>query len=373
MRKLTVLLLTLAAVSVAQAQAPRNSKVDIPLRNWAVTFQPAAAENAVSGRFVATTNALPSAPTTFIALPPCRLVDTRDPAGPFGAPKFGPTVNLQRTFNVPAGFNTTHGLNGNCGTIPAAAAYSLSFTIVDYSGRGAVRTFPTGGTPKTAVMNLGAAGGNPIGNAVIAAADASGNIDVQLTNPVPADPGQTNLVIDINGYFIENATPDATPNTLVLRDVNGSFSANQITATKVLGAVYQDLAEWVPTNSELRAGMVVVLDPADGRRVVPSAHAYDTAVAGVVSENPGIVLGTGGPEKSQIATTGRVRVLVDADAAPIRVGDLLVTSSTPGVAMRSTPITMNGQAMHRPGTIIGKAMEPLASGRGEIMILLSLQ
>jgi hypothetical protein len=29
--------------------------------------------------------------------------------------------------------------------------------------------------------------------------------------------------------------------------------------------------------------------------------------------------------------------------------------------------------MHMPGTLIGKALEPLATGKGEILVLLSLQ
>jgi hypothetical protein len=73
-----------------------------------------------------------------------------------------------------------------------------------------------------------------------------------------------------------------------------------------------------------------------------------------------------------IATTGRVRVKVDA-GRPIRVGDLLVSSDKPGMAMKSEPIDVGGVRIHRPGTIIGKALEPLASGQGEILVLLSLQ
>jgi hypothetical protein len=96
-------------------------------------------------------------------------------------------------------------------------------------------------------------------------------------------------------------------------------------------------------------------------------------VAGVVSAQPGIILGKGGAEKEQIATTGRVRVRVDATAAPIRIGDLLVTSDKPGMAMKSLPIEMGGAALHRPGTIVGKALEPLPKGEGEILVLLSLQ
>jgi hypothetical protein len=41
--------------------------------------------------------------------------------------------------------------------------------------------------------------------------------------------------------------------------------------------------------------------------------------------------------------------------------------------MRSKPVDLGGVAIHRPGTILGKAIEPLASGEGEILVLLSLQ
>jgi len=53
--------------------------------------------------------------------------------------------------------------------------------------------------------------------------------------------------------------------------------------------------------------------------------------------------------------------------------DLLVTSQTPGSAMRSEPIDVNGSKLHRPGTLIGKALEPLERGQGEILVLLTLQ
>lgn len=34
---------------------------------------------------------------------------------------------------------------------------------------------------------------------------------------------------------------------------------------------------------------------------------------------------------------------------------------------------VSGIRMHRPGTLIGKALEPWARGSGEILVLLSLQ
>jgi hypothetical protein len=64
---------------------------------------------------------------------------------------------------------------------------------------------------------------------------------------------------------------------------------------------------------------------------------------------------------------------VDAAAGVIRSGDLLVTGPTAGHAMKSAPATVNGLALHRPGTILGKALEAQAEGRGQILVLLTLQ
>ena len=92
-----------------------------------------------------------------------------------------------------------------------------------------------------------------------------------------------------------------------------------------------------------------------------------------MSAQPGLILGEAGTSKEMIATTGRVRVRVDATRQPIAIGDLLVTSGKLGRAMRSDAIEIQGRKFHQPGTIIGKALEPLAGGEGEILVLLSLQ
>jgi hypothetical protein len=149
--------------------------------------------------------------------------------------------------------------------------------------------------------------------------------------------------------------------------------AGDITVDGNVNAKYQDVAEWVPSTQKLAAGTVVILDPERRNHVLASTTSYDTAVAGVISEKPGLALGEAGEGKALVATTGRVKVKVDATRAPIKIGDLLVTSETPGVAMRSQPIDLGGVPIHRPGTIIGKALEPLEKGTGEILVLLSLQ
>ncbi|MGB4782625.1 hypothetical protein [Candidatus Methylomirabilis sp.] len=140
-----------------------------------------------------------------------------------------------------------------------------------------------------------------------------------------------------------------------------------------LAAKYQDVAEWVQTPSPLPPGTVVVVDHQERNQVLPASQSYDTRVAGVVSARPGLLLGEAGPDKVKVAQSGRVKVKVDASYGPITVGNLLVTSLTPGHAMRSTPLNLGGALIHRPGTLLGKALEPLEEGRGEILVLLTLQ
>jgi hypothetical protein len=118
---------------------------------------------------------------------------------------------------------------------------------------------------------------------------------------------------------------------------------------------------------------VVVVDPAAANGVRMSTSAYDVGVAGAVSAQPGVLLGERSASRSLVAQSGRVRIKADAGYGAIRPGDLLVTTPTPGYAMKSTPVVVNGVAMHRPGTIVGKALEPLAGGKGEILVLLTLQ
>lgn len=156
-------------------------------------------------------------------------------------------------------------------------------------------------------------------------------------------------------------------------DVEGSINASGAITGGTINAKYQDVAEWVESSQKLEAGTVVALDPERFNQVLASSEPYDTRVAGVVSAQPGISLGERGEGKVLVATTGRVRVKVDATRAPIQIGDLLVTSNVAGVAMKSMPVEIGGAKFHRPGTLIGKALESLANGKGEILVLLSLQ
>ena len=119
------------------------------------------------------------------------------------------------------------------------------------------------------------------------------------------------------------------------------------------------------------SGMVVVLDHEGALR--PSSTLYDTRVAGVISGagayKPGIILDRhdGTRNRAPLALFGKVFCNATDEGGPIRVGDLLTTSSTPGYAMR---VTDRNRAV---GAIVGKALRPLATGRALLPILVTLQ
>ena len=156
-------------------------------------------------------------------------------------------------------------------------------------------------------------------------------------------------------------------------DVVGDINASGTITGANVKAKYQDVAEWVESSQALIAGTVVIVDSSKSNQVIASTQAYDSSVAGVISAQPGLELGERGEGRVLVATTGRVKVKVDATNGPIKIGDLLVTSDREGFAMKSVPVDVGGVRMHRPGTLIGKALEPLAHGTGEILVLLSMQ
>lgn len=237
------------------------------------------------------------------------------------------------------------------GTKTATSRLTVS-GMIETVGAGGVK-FPDGSVQDKAVT------------LAISGAGTAGQI-VRFTGPNTF--GNSAIAESAGRVGIGTATPGAKLHVAGDMKVSG----NAIVAGNI-AAKYQDVAEWVPSRHQMAAGTVVILDTTQSNAVAPSDRPYDTHVAGVVSAQPGVVLGEGGSGKVMVATTGRVRVKVDAGRYPVKIGDLLVTSGKPGVAMRSRPIRAGGTLIHRPGTIIGKALEPLANGEGEILVLLSLQ
>jgi hypothetical protein len=124
-------------------------------------------------------------------------------------------------------------------------------------------------------------------------------------------------------------------------------------------------------TEQIEPGTVMVLG--EEGVLYPSQQAYDKRVAGVVSGagdyKPGIVLDKqqSSSTRKPIALLGKVYCKVDAQYGAIEVGDRLATSPTPGHAMKAD------DPLKASGTVIGKALRPLAEGRGLVPILIALQ
>src|ERR1017187_268421 len=128
----------------------------------------------------------------FYPLTPCRVADTRHDAYP---PGLGPpylTGGQERAFPI---LNATTTCN-----IPSSgvAAYSLNFSVVPHGSLFYMTVWPTGESRPT-VSTLNDIPGQIIANAAIVVAGSSGDVSVYPTN-------DTDLVIDINGYFAAAGT-----------------------------------------------------------------------------------------------------------------------------------------------------------------------
>ena len=160
-----------------------------------------------------------------------------------------------------------------------------------------------------------------------------------------------------------------TNNPHAALQVNGTAIVNVLT---ILGGA--DVAEpFEMSSAGIPKGAVVIIDEQNPGHLRLSERAYDPRVAGIVSGangiQPGLTLSQPGVGQGgqPVALSGRVYCLADSCNGPIRPGDLLTTSSTPGHAMK---VTNHPQAQ---GAILGKAMTGLRDGRGMVLVLVSLQ
>jgi len=135
-----------------------------------------------------------------------------------------------------------------------------------------------------------------------------------------------------------------------------------------------DYAESVDVSGDgkrYEPGDVLVLSGDDASDVAKSSQPYSTLVSGIYSTKPGVLGRRQTGEKSDteipMAMVGVVPTKVSAENGPIRKGDLLVTSSTEGHAMKGTDRSL------LVGAIVGKALGSLNSGIGVIEVLVSLQ
>ncbi|HEY2168496.1 MAG TPA: hypothetical protein VGJ30_02645 [Candidatus Angelobacter sp.] len=143
--------------------------------------------------------------------------------------------------------------------------------------------------------------------------------------------------------------------------------------TQTGGADFAESVSIAGRKDNYDPGDVLVIDTNSDRQFTLAKAPYSTLVAGIYSTKPGVTATPHTSEDPRLATeipvaiVGIVPCKVTNENGPIARGDLLVTSSTPGYAMRGSDRTM------LPGAIIGKALQPSSGAKGVIEILVTLR
>ncbi len=131
--------------------------------------------------------------------------------------------------------------------------------------------------------------------------------------------------------------------------------------------------------ADYRPGDVLVISTRTDRRVTRSAEPYSTRVVGVHATKPGVLLTERGIDESlvdmvPVGVVGVIPTRVSAENGAIRRGDILVTAATPGHAMRTDPVIVNGVKLYPTGAILGKALQEFAGpGTGTIIVLVNVK
>ena len=157
-----------------------------------------------------------------------------------------------------------------------------------------------------------------------------------------------------------------TENNVVARiDSDGDMFLDGLLSASASEAVFPnaaDVAEEFNALDDAQAGDIVsAVSGADIRR---ASQSYDSNIVGVIATLPAYLIRLHkddpywGPNPQPVALAGRVPVNVTNESGPIKVGDFITSSSTPGYGMKAT----------RSGRVVGMALENLNGVKGQVLI-----
>jgi hypothetical protein len=242
---------------------------------------------------------------------PCRLIDTRNSAGALGGPSL--TAGKQRTFS----------LAGQCNLpdLSGGGALSVNVTAVPKSGLGYLTVWGTSATGNTppATSTLNSLTGTVVANAAFLTINPGTNTSISAIAS-----NDTDLIVDVTGYFSENTTgmayyPTAVPERIldtrisetisstgipVMTDDGPPFTGQQTYAYSASPAVYVLNATVVPTAPL----WVLTLWP-DGiaQPLVSTLNSYDASV----TSNMAIVTTSADGAFDAFAQAGPTQLILD--------------------------------------------------------------
>lgn len=287
-------------------------------------------------------------------------------AGGVGIGTTGPASVLEVSQSAASTVYPLYITNGNSSTNSGQNS-GLVFTGFDHIGghkmMASIQGIPLGYDINSGMLSFSTSGGNiysPSGLTERMRIDNNGNVGIGTTSP--AQTLEVNGATQVDQAFYANGG-------IVFPNGGGT----QTTAwTGVLcGGDYAEDMRAAKKKQVYEPGDVLVLTSDDDSDVHKSTEPYSTMVAGIYATKPGVVGLRDAVAKSAdnvpMAMVGVVPTKVTAENGPIRKGDLLVTSSQEGYAMKGT------DRSKMLGAVLGKAMGSLDSGTGTIEVLVTLQ
>jgi hypothetical protein len=246
--------------------------------NW--TVPPDRPSSAARG---VTTMADISQGVAFVAVTPCRIIDTRFSSGSYGAPAL--VAGATRTFDMNA---------GPCTGIPEnIEALSLSIAAILPPSNGFLTAWPTGTVQPTS-SQLSYIAGEVVANAAIVPVDSLDRMNLFVNT------GPTEVYVDVNGYFTvlygsDNyfaVVTDATNYYAIYSDNNATLCTgtcgiyNEVNSGDSIGAFALDTTG---QNYGVYTYTLSSTDGAAGIRAEPASEVCGTPAF------PAGVLGLGGP------------------------------------------------------------------------------
>jgi hypothetical protein len=238
----------------------------------------------------------------------------------------------------------------------------------DSSGYG-VRGFNT----KTGIGVLGQAGmngGTGVGGRFENVNAASSNNALEA---VTSGTGAAIFIQNMNAGPVSSLAVFKKGNTNVAR-IDGTGKAFFNGGTQSSGADVAEVFNVSGDGNTYEPGDVLIISTTTDRTVERSATAYSNLVSGVYATRPGVLLteeniDAGLDGQVPMGVIGVIPTKVNTEGGAIKRGDMLVTSSASGVAMKGDP------AIIKTGQVIGKALQDYnnTNATGKIKVLVSIK
>ena len=226
-----------------------------------------------------------------------------------------------------------------------------------YDPRSGTYTFAADGSDN---VYIGGTGYRTAPSTIALFAGANGNVGLGTNTP--------GARLEVNGDIL---LTHGTKGAITFPDGTVQTTAFTGAAPALRGGDFAESINVSGERAKYEPGDVLVIDSSSPGKFLKSGVPYSTSVSGIYSTKPGNVgrrqMTPQSADELPMAMMGIVPTHVTDENGPIHPGDLLVTSSTLGYAMRGT------DRSKMLGAVIGKALGGLDSGKGVIEVVVTLQ